>query len=56
VVFFCLQFCRLFHKMMSEVENECIEDVFDLLLVAALVEEAPEVPKQVFIDQVDLGW
>ena len=54
-----MSFCRAFNKLLSEVDNETIEDAFDLLIVANLVdgdgegEPAGQVRKG-YIDQVDL--
>jgi len=51
-----MSFCRSFSKLLSEVDDETIEDAFDLLIVANLVdgEEDPGRVKKGYIDQVDL--
>ena len=52
-----MSFCRSFSKLLSEVDNETIEDAFDLLIVANLVVDGGGEPGQVkkgYIDQVDL--
>jgi hypothetical protein len=56
VIYFCLQFCRLFHKLLGEIDRENLEDMFDLLIVSALAEDAPETTKKAYIDEVDMGW
>ena len=56
VIYFCMSFCRTFNKLLFEVDNETIEDAFDLLIVANLVDGGGE-PGQVkkgYIDQVDM--
>jgi hypothetical protein len=30
--------------------------MFDLLIVSALAEDAPETTKKAYIDEVDMGW
>ncbi len=53
-----MSFCRAFNKLLSEVDNETMEDAFDLLIVANLTDgdgdgEAGQVKKG-YIDQVDM--
>jgi len=56
VIYFCMSFCRAFNKLMFEIDNENLEDAFDLLIVANLVdgEGEPGRVKKGYIDQVDL--
>jgi len=56
VIYFCMSFCRAFNKLMFEIDNENLEDAFDLLIVANLVdgEGEPGRGKKGYIDQVDL--
>jgi predicted DNA-binding protein len=55
VIYFCLSFCRAFNKLLREIDEETIEDMFDLLIVANLTdEEQDKAPKKIFIDQTDL--
>ena len=57
VIYFCMSFCRAFNKLMFEIDNENLEDDFDLLIVANLVVDGGGEPGQVkkgYIDQVDL--
>jgi len=51
VIYFCLSFCRAFNKLQGEVDNEYVEDLFDMLIVANLTDDAP---KKVYADQVGL--
>jgi hypothetical protein len=51
-----MQFCKLFHKLLGEIDRENLEDMFDLLIVSALAEDAPETTKKAYIDEVDMGW
>jgi len=44
----------MFGKLLSDVDNEYMEDMFDLLLVAELADKKVKKVKRVFIDQVDL--
>lgn len=55
VVYLCLTFCRSFNKLPSEVDNEALEDMFDMLIVAGLTsgDSGPgEQAKLVYADQV----
>jgi hypothetical protein len=57
VIYFCMSFCRAFNKLMFEIDNENLEDAFDLLIVANLVVDEGGEPGQVkkgYIDQVDM--
>ena len=52
-----MSFCRAFNKLMFEIDNENLEDAFDLLIVANLVVDGGGEPGQVkkgYIDQVDM--
>jgi len=40
--------------LMGDIDNEYIEDIFDLLIVAGLTDDETEKPKQVYIDQVSI--
>jgi len=42
--------------LLGEIDRENLEDMFDLLIVSALAEDAPDAPKQAFIDEVNMGW
>lgn len=56
VIYFCMSFCQAFNKLMFEIDNENLEDAFDLLIVANVVDGGGE-PGQVkkgYIDQVDI--
>lgn len=57
MIYFCMSFCQSFNKLMFEIDNETIEDAFDLLIVANLVVDGEGEPGRVkkgYIDQVDL--
>lgn len=56
MIYFCLSFCRAFNKLLSEVDNEDLDDAFDLLIVANLTDDDTEggKPKKVYADQVGL--
>ena len=49
-----MSFCRSFNKLLSEVDNETIEDAFDLLIVANVVDGEAGQVKKGYIDQVDM--
>ena len=58
VIYFCMSFCRSFNKLLYEIDNEGLEDAFDMLIVANLTDgdgdgEAGQVKKG-YIDQVDM--
>lgn len=56
VIYFCLSFCRVFKKLLSEIDNEDLEDLFDMFIVANLTDDGAEMPqaKRVYADQVGL--
>ena len=57
MVYFCLSFCRAFNKLIRDIDNEYIEDMFDLLIVANLTDDETvedNKPKKVYADQVGL--
>ena len=56
VVYFCLSFCRSFDKLLGDIDDEGMEDMFDLLIVTSLTadEQGETKPQKGYIDQVDL--
>jgi hypothetical protein len=44
----------MFNKLLGDIDNEYMEDMFDILIVTALVDADRPKTKKVFIDQVDL--
>ena len=52
-----MSFCRAFNKLMFEIDNENLEDAFDLLIVANLVVDGDgttDRARKGYIDQVDI--
>lgn len=56
MLYFCVSYCREFSKLLSEIDNELMEDIFDMVIVTALTDKEYEknIPKKIYIDQVDL--
>jgi len=53
-VYFCILFCRLFGKLLGDIDKEYMEDMFDILIVTELTNKDRPKTKKVFIDQTDL--
>ncbi|MDD3269647.1 MAG: hypothetical protein PHX14_10020 [Syntrophomonadaceae bacterium] len=57
VIYICLSFCRVYNKLLSQIDNETVEDTFDLLIVANLTDtETGGISriKKGYIDQVGI--
>jgi hypothetical protein len=57
VIYFCLSFCRNFNKLLSQIDDEDMGDMFDLLIVSSLTSKEVSTrqnAKKVYIDQTDL--
>jgi|GEM_PF-7016435 len=53
-MYFCLSFCRLFQKLMRDIDEEYMEDMFDLLIIMNLTDDEEEKPAKVYADQIGL--
>ena len=52
-----MSYCRAFNKILSEIDNETVEDMFDMLIVACLTDDENAndgKPKTGYIDQTDI--